>query len=510
MPTLLLAVEHWDRNDHAMEDELEAWGRAVLNLPLAEGAAILADSEKIAPLLYLQVAEGLRPDLDISVWPDEAAYREQVDGRLAANQPLYLARFLPGLQSLYHLRSLGPLTEVSNLPITQLPDYPITQLPNLQFGSIQLLGYQVEPVAALGEGSTAVTLYWQATEPITRPFHVYVKFEGYKANPGQHPANNFYPTNAWRPGEVVSDFHLLPRPTLAEAKTLNLQVALAPPFTPPDALEWQTVTAVSLPATNHLTTAQPYRAQIGPSLITAATFPQQTRPQKPIPLLISGLGNPLNLEATLAEGEPYDPLPLTDYRLPLTAYQLPFIFATQVTHVLPNGRYALTLTQPGKTAVCGWLQPISERCVLGEVEISGVALPETAVNYEDKIALLDINLHSQQLQAGGNLQLEMNWLALADMSEDYTLFLQVVDEQDRIVGQIDSWPVQGTYPTSQWQPGEPLPDAYTIQLDSNLPPGQYRLLVGWYLLGTSRRLPILNQDGVPVEDKLVIPGLQVQ
>lgn len=139
-----------------------------------------------------------------------------------------------------------------------------------------------------------------------------------------------------------------------------------------------------------------------------------------------------------------------------------------------------------------------------------MALPETAVNYEDKIALLDINLDNQQLQPGGTLQLDMNWLSLADMTEDYTLFLQVVDEQDRIVGQIDSWPVQGTFPTSQWQPGETVPDAYTIQLDSALPPGQYRLLVGWYLLGTARRLPILNEDGVPVDDKLVIHGLQVQ
>ena len=99
--------------DRSADDGLTTWGEAVLDLPLAQGAAILADSEKIAPLYYLQQAEGVRPDLDIMVLPDEAAYRAELDARLTAGQPVYLARFLPGLEGVYHLRSVGPLLEVS-------------------------------------------------------------------------------------------------------------------------------------------------------------------------------------------------------------------------------------------------------------------------------------------------------------------------------------------------------------------------------------------------------------
>ncbi|MGH2522455.1 MAG: glycosyltransferase family 117 protein, partial [Anaerolineales bacterium] len=58
-------------------------------------ATILADSERIAPLYYLQVAEGVRPDPDIVVLPDEASYRAALDERLAAGQTVYLARYLP-------------------------------------------------------------------------------------------------------------------------------------------------------------------------------------------------------------------------------------------------------------------------------------------------------------------------------------------------------------------------------------------------------------------------------
>jgi hypothetical protein len=141
IPILLLAVQHWPQIDRSQDDGLTEWGNGVLSLPLAENAAILADSEKIAPLYYLQQAEGVRPDLDIMVLPDEAAYRAELDTRIAAGQAVYLARFLPGLEGIYHLRSLGPLTEVSTQPLTELPD---TAVPTqLNFDNVQLIGYDL-------------------------------------------------------------------------------------------------------------------------------------------------------------------------------------------------------------------------------------------------------------------------------------------------------------------------------------------------------------------------------
>jgi hypothetical protein len=91
------------------------------------------------------------------------------------------------------------------------------------------------------------------------------------------------------------------------------------------------------------------------------------------------------------------------------------------------------------------------------------------------------------------------------MSEDYTVFIQLLNEQDQIVKQIDSWPVQGTFPTSQWQPGEAVDDAYVLDLPSDLPPGHYQLQAGWYLLATARRLPVLDELGTAVDDKIVVP-----
>ncbi|WP_374687578.1 DUF2723 domain-containing protein, partial [Promineifilum sp.] len=112
LPALLAVGGRWSAIDQSGRDGGEPWARDALARPGA-GAAILADSEKIAPLYYLQQVGGLRPDLHLLVLPDEAAYRAELDSRLAAGQAVYLARFLPGLQGVYHLRSAGPLVEVS-------------------------------------------------------------------------------------------------------------------------------------------------------------------------------------------------------------------------------------------------------------------------------------------------------------------------------------------------------------------------------------------------------------
>jgi len=164
VPVLLLAVQTWPQVDRAQDDGLTRWGQSVLRQPVAANAAILVDSVKIAPLYYLQQIDGVRPDLEIIVLPDEAAYRAELHTRLAAGQPVYLARFVPGLEATYHLRSAGPLTEVSPVPLLHLP---ATATPaQLGFGDMLLVGYEVAAESPYASRETAVTLYWQALRPV--------------------------------------------------------------------------------------------------------------------------------------------------------------------------------------------------------------------------------------------------------------------------------------------------------------------------------------------------------
>ena len=505
----------WQERQAAGDGRLLTWGKGILALPLDKNAAILADSEKIAPLYYLQQAEGERPDLDIMVLPDEAAYRAELDARLAAGQTVYLARFLPGLAGVYHLRSVGPLIEVSQNPLLALPAEAEASL--IDFDPLKLAGISFAENAAVDPDAAAVTLYWQAAAPIAEPIYIYLRWAGsdFVTEPplksGQHPAGNTYPTVAWQPGEIVPDFHLLPKPVSDREQDLELQVAAGPPFTPPEALAWQTVQKVTLPATGEVALDEVLRAQNGRVLLSGVQLPAEVRPQTPLPLLLTGYGDQVReLRFSL---QPIAGAAVKDSDIALAAPSAgdrsPFSYAAEVETDLPNGRYYLLSADPQAASICGWLAPQTDGCILGEVAVSGVPLPPGATNYDDKIALLEAELPDHQLQPGGVFPVNLRWQSLSPVDEDYTVFIQILDAQDRLVGQIDAWPLQGTYPTSQWQSGEIVDDPYLVQLDAELPPGPYRLQIGWYLLSTLERLPLLDKEGSSIDDKLSISGLVV-
>ena len=91
------------------------------------------------------------------------------------------------------------------------------------------------------------------------------------------------------------------------------------------------------------------------------------------------------------------------------------------------------------------------------------------------------------------LRLSLYWQAERRPSRDYTVFVHLESETGHLIAQQDNPPRQGTYPTSQWLPGEIVEDTYQIRVDPALPPGAYLLKVGLYDPATGRRL--LRPDG---------------
>ncbi len=512
IPSLTAVGGRWSAVDQSPHDGGEPWGRGVLALPLARGAVVLADSEKIAPLYYLQQIERLRPDLDIMVLPDEAAYRAELDARLAAGQAVYLARYLPGLAGVYHLRSVGPLVEVSREPLVELP---AGVTPSGQsFGPLRLLGYRPEPDLA---GDPAITLFWALAEPLANGAETPTLYTRWSSAAysiqttiagGRHPVGDSYPVNAWRPGEIVADYHLLPppiAPCAGLACPIDLQVAVAPRFTPGDELAWQTVAAIPVvPPAGPV--GSPRRALLDGFALDGLDFPPTIRLDAPLPLRYSGQGAaepsflfvPRRAVDSLvipAAGRPAQP----------GAPRASRVFSAAADPAVEAGPHVLIAYPAGElTAVCGWLARPTTGCVVAEIEVSGAPLPAGAVNFDDRIALLDLAADAQAFVPGGQLPVTITWQGLSPMSENYTVFVQVLDAADRIVGQVDAWPVQGTRPTSAWRPGEVVTDPYVVQLSPDLPPGDYRVIAGLYLLATGQRLPVLDEAGNPIDDKVEV------
>ena len=485
LATLPLLINRYTAVDRSTEDGLIAWGTGVLQQPLAQDSIILADSEKIAPLYYLQQAEGLRPDLDIKVLFTEAEYRQVLDSQIAAGQTVYLARFLPNLAGQYHLRSVGPLTEVSQEPLTTLPSQSKVQ--NISFGKNQLslIGTLLETPAAVDPQSVGLTLYWTAEQPTAQPLQVYVRWAGQNAiNPaGTHPANDDYPTVAWRSGEIVPDFHLLPIPNHPAVKQ-EIEVALAPAFTPADELAWQIVATADLsqwPEPSRLLHGETVRAQFGTSALTSYRFPTQIRTTSEFSLATAG-DQSNQIKASLVPQETQDD---------------------------GQGIYEVIAQVDGARAVCGWLRSSSTNCTLGTVQVSGIPVPEGATNFGDLIALRQVSIDETVLVPGNTLAVQIEWQALAPIPDDYTVFVQILTADDQLVGQVDSWPLQGTLPTTAWETGKIVADPYQIPLAADLPSGNYRLIIGFYRLADLQRLPVVDINGQPLDDKYEIEGLIV-
>ncbi len=116
-------------------------------------------------------------------------------------------------------------------------------------------------------------------------------------------------------------------------------------------------------------------------------------------------------------------------------------------------------------------------------------------NFDDKILLLDADLDAGGVPAGGPLSVNLTWRPLQSLSLDYTVFVQVLGPDGKLYGQVDSWPVQGARPTSGWQPSEEIVDPYRFYVKTDGPAGDYRVVVGWYLLADMTRLPLVDAMG---------------
>jgi YD repeat-containing protein len=107
---------------------------------------------------------------------------------------------------------------------------------------------------------------------------------------------------------------------------------------------------------------------------------------------------------------------------------------------------------------------------------------------------------------GSDLALTLYWQALAEMDISYTVFVQVLTPDWRVVAQVDRQPLDGTAPTNTWLVGEYLTDTYRLALPADLAPGVYRLIVGLYDAQTGQRLPVSSGGDFVTVSTLDIAG----
>jgi len=140
----------------------------------------------------------------------------------------------------------------------------------------------------------------------------------------------------------------------------------------------------------------------------------------------------------------------------------------------------------------------------------GVSVPtgNLDVNFADKIRLT-----GYQLTPGGSpdkFRISLNWQALQSIDKDYTVTIQLLDQNQNLVAQVDKPPLGGAYPTSVWQPDRPIFDSYNLELPGTVANGAYQLVVGLYDLQTLQRLPVVpTTDSASETDLAILQQIEI-
>jgi hypothetical protein len=60
-----------------------------------------------------------------------------------------------------------------------------------------------------------------------------------------------------------------------------------------------------------------------------------------------------------------------------------------------------------------------------------------------------------------------------------------------------------------WVKGEVVTDRYGITVDPDAPPGEYVIELGLYDAATGDRLPVLDQQGLMLDDRVLLARIEV-
>lgn len=156
-------------------------------------------------------------------------------------------------------------------------------------------------------------------------------------------------------------------------------------------------------------------------------------------------------------------------------------------------------------------EPLGEGLTIGMVGVKRAILTSPGeiehplgINLGDRVTLLGYDLQHRE----GEIILTFYWQARREMGEDYTVFVHLLDGEE-IVAQADNQPQDGDYPTSIWDEGEVVIDEHRLTT-GELPPGEYDLWVGIYLLETMERLPVIDAQGEKIGERVNLGTIQIE
>ncbi|MCC6905139.1 MAG: DUF2723 domain-containing protein [Anaerolineae bacterium] len=115
---------------------------------------------------------------------------------------------------------------------------------------------------------------------------------------------------------------------------------------------------------------------------------------------------------------------------------------------------------------------------------------------------------------GQSIHVRLYWTALDRPDENWKVFVQLLDANNRVVAQQDAPPLGGAFPTFLWFPkwvlGQSVTDPYRLVVPADAVPGDYRIIVGMYGFFTHQRAEFYDTGGNLSGDYYLLGTVRVE
>jgi hypothetical protein len=200
-------------------------------------------------------------------------------------------------------------------------------------------------------------------------------------------------------------------------------------------------------------------------------------------------------------------------------------FDFALPHDLASGNYPVILDVKNLSAD----KIIRLNLSLGQLTVTGLEAPiatdHLLANFRQRVGLVSAvareNGHYTapwfdnpiNAQPGDTINLTLQWQALDYAEESYTVFVHLIDQENRPLVALDYTPLGGAMPTHlwlpKWLPGQQMRDPYRLQIPPDLQPGTYQIEVGLYEMVSGRRLHISDVSGNLIGDRFILGAVVV-
>lgn len=156
---------------------------------------------------------------------------------------------------------------------------------------------------------------------------------------------------------------------------------------------------------------------------------------------------------------------------------------------------------------------ISDVQVSGEVAMVATAADRPVVPLDVKVGadiqLLGYMQEGDVAYVGQDTSITLWWKSLAGKLDEHSVLLHLQDAKGQKLEEADGPPANGGRPTSTWQVGEVVVDRHTLKIPTNLPAGNYVLVVGMYHYPSIQTIP-LTGFGSNLKDGVLTVPLRVK